>query len=154
VSLQIVPAPQFVGLSHTKPGDLVIWNGLFAFVCTNPQDPLKRLSLAILKNGAFEYHYLASYPDVTTLGSDLLVVPTIDAAIAPTQLGPGSGTTLFLHNGSAFVVLTIPAAQDWRVLDLSTGLITPAGTSQFLAIPKWRLGIPDYNGERVWVLNI
>jgi len=153
MSIQVVPTPLLIGLSEANPGELVIWNGAFALVCNDPLDELKRLSLAVLKSEAFEYEHFASYPQVITLGSDLLIHPTIDTAIAPTQLGHGSGTSLFIHHESAYVVLTIPSSKEWRVLELSSGSITVDRAAEYIAIPRWRLGIPDHKGERVWVLS-
>lgn len=152
--LEMVPSLKHIGLSQTKPGDLVIWNGHFAFVCADPSDQLGRLSLTVVKPVVFEYHFFTSYPDVVTLGDDLLIAPTVDTAITVTKIGASVGMALFLDNGAPFVVVTIPNTSEWRVLDLTSGILRKQNSSEYLAIPKWRLGIPATNGDRMWVLDI
>jgi hypothetical protein len=156
MTLHLAPTVKVVRLSNTQPGDLVIYDKAFCFVCVSATDPDKHLRLAAVDVATpqFALWFFSVDIDVLALGPDIVIAPVIDAAITPTPPAANSGLTLFLNGVAPIAVVTIGGSREWRMLDLSSGTISTASERSFPAFPHWQLGVKDGSDGVTWLKTV
>ena len=151
--------PEFkvVSLDQASPGALVIFDGTPAFVGINPAAgaQVKVLAQYQSSSGQFVYRYSDSQPAPRVLVPDqemIVVRPKLDTFTVDVNLGPPS-SQLFVDQSERFVVVSIPSANQYRVLSLNSGHLISASTSQKDAFTSWEIGLKSL-GQFVPVLSI
>jgi hypothetical protein len=141
--MEFLPSVPMRPLSQTALGALVIYGGKYAFVCTNAADPQKRFGLAELDpaTSSFNHRFFSLDVDVLFIGNDFTITPTLTAGAGVGAPVANSGTNIYFDGKSAFVAIQIDGGRDWRILDLTQGVIRGGAANVMASFEHWRLSV-------------
>lgn len=141
-----------------KPGSLVKTPDGLGFVSTNPNDHMRRHSVAELtlagERPEFQYRFEIR-SDVLNFGENYEIEWDITAAvIINVHPNRSAGACLYTRDDKFYVLVGIPASHEYRLLDLESGSLLIDRGEQMTCFKRWKISIRDAHGQSTQLARI
>jgi hypothetical protein len=155
--LVMKPPMSHRALLPTDSGALVHLGGKLAIVAVSPQDPQRRLQLAVFDaaSGIFG-RGIYEGGDVIVFGPELVFEPDLTSADMSMLPGQGPGSAVYLRGDDVHIVMNLARGREstHRFVNLRTGIISAADSQVNCGFCRWRLGCKGPEDQLTWLLTV
>jgi hypothetical protein len=135
------PAFAVKALNDVSPGAPVIFKTSVAFAGLNRSGPPALVTLAVhdAATSRFVYRYFeGGQPNVLVPSGDIIIRPKLNSFTINVSLQP---TTNLYHGDAPYLVVELPQAGEFRLLNLKDGSLVRALESHMDAFTSWEVGV-------------